>query len=148
MDHSWRYNIKTGFEQLPEDPLAWKDDEDLSSALERNGYRSDSPLFGGDILTNSFSYEVYSKEKSGKAASPFLVVVAINSTNYQVFVDDFPSVLDLLTKLAPIARETSEKARDESVMDTTGGLTVGTFEAYLKLLIQEKLGASGSSAVP
>lgn len=107
----WRYNIKGGYEKLTNDPLQWKEGEDFHVALNRNGYRTITVFTGGDTISNSFSFDVFSRSGNHEEY-PFIVSVDVNSNGYFVYVDDFPSLIELLSKLAPIAREASEKFKE------------------------------------
>jgi len=95
----WRYSITSGYQKLSVDPLEWKDGEDFPDVLTRNQYRS-GEFEGGDRFAYSFGYQVHSRDGE---VFPFLVCVDVNSTCYHIFVDDLPSLIELLAKMAPIA---------------------------------------------
>jgi len=95
---NWRYSMKTGYQKLEADPLDWKDGEKFENAVQRNGYRL-SNFSGGDTCTCSFAFEVYNKEKE----DGYLVCIDVNSQCRTIVVDDLPSLIELLSKVAPIA---------------------------------------------
>jgi hypothetical protein len=93
---AWKYSRGEWTEI--ESPLVWLDGEEMGTALERAGYyRSASASYGYTDI--GYGIEVYTKEERGP---PYLLTVAVDGETYEeVWIEDFPSLLEFLRDFAP-----------------------------------------------
>ncbi len=112
MDQAWTY--RRGSWSMNASPVAFNDDSG-EQLPELEGFSPDTLWLG---LEGGFQAEVYTRLKDNRTVSmPYLVVMYIGGDNREyIFVEDLPSLLQLLNSVAPIIQcstEDLEAERDE-----------------------------------
>ena len=101
----------------------WRSDDDWGwrEELRNNGYEGDPAVRLGDLDTDSFAAEAYTKAEEGTG---YAVVVTIGEGGEVVLVDGLRDLLELFAKLAPVV---------ESINDLSGGATNAIEREYARL---------------
>lgn len=120
MEQAWTY--RRGAWSTITSPVAFTD-SDGEQLEELEGYSTDTLWLG---LDGGFQAEVYTRLKDNHTAPmPHLVIVYIGGDNRDyIFVEDLPSLLQLLNSLAPIIQCSNEDVMaedDEDDDDEFGG---------------------------
>ena len=101
----------------------WKSDDDWGwrEELRSNGYEADPAIRLGDLDSDTFAGEVYSKSGGG---SGYAVIVTVGEGGEAVVVDGLPDLLGLLNELTPVVKQVS---------DLSGGATSALEREYARL---------------
>jgi hypothetical protein len=102
---------------------SWRSDDEWGwrEELRNNGFEGDPAIRLGDLDTDSFAAEAYSKAEEGKG---YAVVVTIGDGGEVVLVDGLRDLLDLLAKLGPVV---------QSINELSGGATNAIEREYARL---------------
>ena len=101
----------------------WKSSDDWGwrEELRSNGYEPDPGIRLGDLDSDSFAAEVYSKSGEGPG---YAVIVTVGEGGEAVVVDGLPDLVGLLGELAPAVKHVS---------DLSGGATNALEREYARL---------------
>ena len=101
----------------------WKSSDDWGwrEELRSNGYEPDPGIRLGDLDSDSFAAEVYSKSGEGPG---YAVIVTVGEGGEAVVVDGLPDLVGLLAELAPAVKHVS---------DLSGGATSALEREYARL---------------
>ncbi len=116
---AWKYE-KGSWADLTSD---WKSSDDWGwrEELRSNGYEPDPAMRLGDLDSDSFAAEVYSK--SGESPG-YAVIVTVGEGGEAVVVEGLPDLIGLLNELAPAVKQVS---------DLSGGATSALEREYARL---------------
>ncbi len=101
----------------------WKSSDDWGwrEELRSNGYDPDPAIRLGDLDSDSFAAEAYTRSGSG---SGYALIVTVGEGGEAVVVDGLPDLIGLLTELAPAVK---------SAIDLSGGATSALEREYARL---------------
>lgn len=106
----FRYTYSKGQWTNGNDLPQWSDDEEFSAYLERIGYSSPKLTIGSE---HGSSIEIFESSDSG---SFYASVAPMDTTCYEVFLPDFPSLMLFLKEFGPAFSALSSERNQSDIL--------------------------------